>query len=347
MTRRKSIQAKPVRWEIHALIWLTYTLVWVFLLNPEGKINIHTIVGHLIFNLSHIIICYFNVFVLMPRFFNEKRSWLYLPLVVISLLVVTFFHSYLMYGYLHYICQCGGEYFLDFKKSAGTTLGSNSSVLFVTTIIHLYRQRRALQEHQQELEKIQLKTELKYLKSQLNPHFLFNALNSIYFLIKKNPEEAADALAGFSDLLRHQLYQKEGAKIGLEEELENLKKYIQLAALRKSKDLKISIDLPKDTKGVQITPLLLLPLVENSFKHTGNENGFIEIKGVLEGNNFDFIVKNNFEHYVLETRQVKEEGGIGLTNIRRRLDLLYPENHELIITEIDTIFTVNLKLNLQ
>lgn len=346
MTARKNIQAKPVRWEIHVLIWLAYTILWIFILNPEGDITIHIVAGHLIFNLSHILLSYFNVFFLMPRFFNETRSWLYLPLVAISFFFIVLFHSYSMYAYLHYVCECGGEQFLDFQQSGGTIVGSNSSVLLVTTIIHLYRQRRALQEHQQELEKIQLKTELKYLKSQLNPHFLFNALNSIYFLIKKDPEEAADALAGFSDLLRHQLYQKEGEKIGLEEELESLKKYIQLAALRKSKDLKISIDLPTDAKSVQITPLLLLPLVENSFKHTGNKEGFIEVKGILKGNNFDFIVKNSFEHYIPEPTQVKEEGGIGLSNIRRRLDLLYPENHELIISEEDTIFTVNLKLNL-
>ena len=346
MTALKNIQPKPIRWEIHVLIWLAYTALWIFILNPSGNIDIHTIVGHLIFNLSHVLICYFNVFVLMPRFFNEKKSWLYLPLVLVSLLVVVVLHSYSMYAYLHYICQCGGEYFLDLKKSGNTLIGSNSSVLFVTTIIHLYRQRRALQEHQQELEKTQLRTELKYLKSQLNPHFLFNALNSIYFLIKKNPDEAADALAGFSDLLRHQLYQKEGEKIDLAEEIENLRKYIQLAALRKSKDLKIIIDLPEDIENMKITPLLLLPLVENAFKHTGNKEGFIEVKAVLNEGNLDFVVRNNFEHYTPEPTQVKEEGGIGLVNIRRRLDLLYPERHQLTIKEEETIFTTNLNIQL-
>lgn len=346
MTATKNIQAKRVRWEIHALIWLSYTIFWIFLLDG-GKINIHVVIGHLIFTLSNILISYFNIFVLMPRFFNEKKAVLYLLLVLISLIVVVLFHSYAMYGYLHYICQCGGEYFIDFKKSLSTTLGSNTSALFVTTIIHLFRQRRALQEYQQELEKTQLISELKYLKRQLNPHFLFNALNSIYFLIKKNPDEAADALAGFSDLLRYQLYQTEGEKIGLEEELENLKKYIQLSALRKSKDLKISIDLPTDIQDARITPLLLLPLVENAFKYTGNKDGFIEVKGVLNGAKLDFIVRNNFEHYIPEPTQVKEEGGIGLTNIRRRLDLLYPEKHKLTITEKDTIFIANLNLQLQ
>lgn len=346
MTALKNIQPKPIRWEIHVLIWLAYTAIWIFILNPNGNINIHTVIGHLIFNLSHILICYFNVFVLMPRFFNEKKSWLYLPLVIVSLFAVVVFHSYSMYAYLHYICQCGGEYYLDLKKSGSTLIGSNSSVLFVTTIIHLYRQRRALQEHQQELEKTQLRTELKYLKSQLNPHFLFNALNSIYFLIKKNPDEAADALAGFSDLLRHQLYQKEGEKIDLAEEIENLKKYIQLAALRKSKDLKISIDLPDDIENIKITPLLLLPLVENAFKHTGNKEGFIEVKAILNEENLDFVVRNNFEHYTPEPTQVKEEGGIGLVNIRRRLDLLYPERHKLTIKEEETIFTANLNIQL-
>jgi len=346
MTGLKNIQAKPIRWEIHVLIWLAYASLWIFILNPTGDINIHTIIGHLVFNLFHVFICYFNVFFLMPRFFNEKKSWLYLPLIIVTLLVVALLHSYSMYAYLHYVCQCGGEYYLDFKKSGSTIIGSNSSVLFVTTIIHLYRQRRALQEHQQELEKTQLRTELKYLKSQLNPHFLFNALNSIYFLIKKSPEEAADALAGFSDLLRHQLYQKEGEKIDLVEEIENLKKYIQLVALRKSKDLKIKIELPDDIENKKITPLLLLPLVENAFKHTGNKAGFIEVKGILNGEGFDFIVRNNFEHYSPEPTQVKEEGGIGLVNIQRRLDLLYPEKHSLRISEEDTIFTAHLKLQL-
>ncbi|MEL6864194.1 MAG: histidine kinase, partial [Bacteroidota bacterium] len=220
------------------------------------------------------------------------------------------------------------------------------SVFFVSTIIHLYRQRMALQKHQAAMEKMQLTTELKYLKSQLNPHFLFNALNSIFFLIKKDPDQAADALAGFSDILRYQLYQTNSDQIPLADELESLQKYIQLAALRKSSDLDIKTKLPLSPNGAMITPLLLLPLVENAFKHTGHDRGFIYIEGDLMDHQFHFLVRNTASEEQNAMKQVEEEGGIGLTNIRRRLNLLYPNRHQLKIHKSSSEFSVDLSLDL-
>lgn len=346
MLNAENIQPKPVRWEIHLAIWLVYSLIWLFILNPAEQVDIHFINGQLIFTSFNALVCYANVFVLMPRYFNNRQYWLYLPFVLLLLAVGSVMLSYTMYAYLYFICDCGGEFFLDIGRSAGSTFGSNSSVMFVGMIVHLYRQRRALQSHQQELEKTQLKTELKYLKSQLNPHFLFNVLNSIYFLIKKDPDQAAEALAGFSDILRFQIYRTDEDRIPLGTEIENLEKYVKLAALRKSEKMKITLDMPQDIEEARISPLLLLPLVENAFKHSGNGEGFIRIKGELRENSFIFSVNNSFEKYLPLPEQVEEEGGIGLANIRRRLDLLYKGKYELMTEEGEKEFKVRLKLDL-
>lgn len=183
------------------------------------------------------------------------------------------------------------------------------------------------------------------MKSQINPHFLFNSLNSIYFLIDKNNTDARQALHKFSDMLRHQLYGVRDEKIAIEKEIGYLQDYIGLQQLR-NENCEVQMQVEPAVKGLLIEPFLLLPFVENSFKHlshfsNGRKNE-IKISLQKQDGNMDFSILNT-----TETKEERpKEGGIGLTNVKRRLELLYPQKHQLQVVEQDGWFVVNLKLKI-
>ncbi len=332
-------------WYAHLSIWVGYHFFWLYLLAPDWDAT--NFIAQFCFTFWNAAIVYFNGYFLVPRLLGRGKTGAWFAALLGALFLFAYLLAFSLYFYFEYGCRCGeGGYFLDLFSAGNSILWSHITVLATAMFAWFYLQKRQMQKRQAELEREKITTELKYLKSQLNPHFLFNALNSIYFLIKKDPDKAAEALAGFSDLLRYQLYQTEGEKIDLGKELESLHKYIGLAALRKAKDLELKIDLPTDTQGAQITPLLLSPLVENVFKHAAGSPPKIEIKGELSGDIFTFTTVNNFKNYTPEPTQVPEAGGIGLVNIRRRLDLIYPQKYELTTDTDNDIFTVRLKLEL-
>jgi len=186
-----------------------------------------------------------------------------------------------------------------------------------------------------------LKTELAYLKTQVNPHFLFNTLNNIYVMAQKQDEKVPDTVLHLSDLLRYQLYDCEGETVPLSKELEYLNNYIDLEKLRRQ-DIDIKFDIVGDVISKSITPLLLLPFIENAFKYSntgGVGRAFIHIHLELKENDLIFKCENN-----IGSLKASEVGGIGLTNATRRLELAYPKTHDLKIDKLDNVFKVNLTL---
>ncbi len=200
-----------------------------------------------------------------------------------------------------------------------------------------------------ELAKEKAEAELNFLKSQINPHFLFNSLNSVYFLIDKNNKEARQALHKFSDMLRYQLYEMNGEKIPVEKEISYLQDYIALQRLRQNDNSSVSLHVAPDTQGFYIEPLLLVPFVENSFKHLShfNDGKKNEIKINLSRQNgtFNFSIRNTTEGK--KTPELLPQGGIGLANVKRRLELLYPQRHQLAIQEQEGWFDVQLTIKIQ
>jgi len=236
-----------------------------------------------------------------------------------------------------------------FVQYKGPTFWSNFSGLAFLAIPYFVIQRIEMERHTNKLEKEKLAAELQFLKSQLHPHFLFNALNNIYFLIKKDPDTAAEALAGFSNLLRFQLYDANNEYVPLEKEIDYLQQFAEIAHLRKGANFKVNWTLPEDTKNVEIAPLLLMPLIENAFKHGSNKNGHIHTILELDDQQLHFQVANSIERDKSQGLKAFEEGGIGLSNIQKRLKLLYPDQHEFSMGDVQTDgvqeFRVDLKIN--
>ncbi len=194
--------------------------------------------------------------------------------------------------------------------------------------------------------KEKLETELNFLRSQINPHFLFNSLNAIHFLIDKQNKDARESLQQFAALLRYQLYDCNAATIEIEKEIAYLQDYIRLQQLRQEQHYKVQWQAGSNVKGFSITPLLLIPFVENAFKHISHYDdkvNFIHVQLSNMNDQFRFEIENSAEPSRTSAAMAP---GIGLANVRRRLELLYPGKHILQITRNDATFKVVLNLQL-
>lgn len=194
---------------------------------------------------------------------------------------------------------------------------------------------------------------LRLLQSQFHPHFLFNMLNTIYFTIDEDNEKARNTVEQLSNLLRYQLYNTDGT-VSIEREVSALESYIEMCHTRFGDCIDITTSIDCSNTSFEIHPYLLLPLVENAFKHSGGNPHIIDIKLTIENNLLLFTVTNSLPTSpIWQDRSEKEspqdpnqDSGIGLQNLRRRLELLYPGRHTLIISMSENLFTVYLKLQL-
>lgn len=197
------------------------------------------------------------------------------------------------------------------------------------------------------IEKEKLDTEIKFLKSQINPHFLFNVLNNIYALTVIKSDKAPDNLMRLSEMLRYMLYDSNDGKVPLQKEIDYLENYISLASLKDSRGLNVKVEIDKSQPGIKVAPLLFIPFVENAFKHSKIEdlkNGFINISLITSSEQIEFSVENSIPSVSFKKDKLR---GIGLTNTKKRLELLYPYKHLLNISDSGNVYSVILKLDLK
>ncbi|HTD99139.1 MAG TPA: histidine kinase [Mucilaginibacter sp.] len=201
---------------------------------------------------------------------------------------------------------------------------------------------RAYVDNKVQLEKItneHLETELKFLKAQYHPHFLFNALNTIYFQMDEDKEGAKRSIEKFSELLRYQLYDQQ-QQVPVMQEIEYLQSFIELQKIRSTDRLQLKVNFDEKLNGQMVFPLLFLPLVENAFKFIGGDYQML-IEAKVSENNIEFRVENS----VPSIKQVETKaGGIGLENLKRRLDLLYPGRHSLVLEKGNDNFIADMKV---
>ena len=191
----------------------------------------------------------------------------------------------------------------------------------------------------------EMEAELKFLKAQVNPHFLFNALNNAYTLAYTGSQKAAPVILKLSEMMRYMLYDSQAERVSLDKELSYLKNYIELQQLKKSTRQNIHFEVASSTNTIQIPPLLFIPFFENAFKH-GNiediEHGWVKSTLKTSRMAIDFTISNSFNPH----KRKDSVGGIGLENIQQRLKLLYPQKHQLQITKHDQVFSVTLHIDL-
>jgi sensor histidine kinase YesM len=295
---------------------------------------------------------YFNLYFLVPRFLEKNRYVVYFSLLTLTivgcaLLIVPGYYlpALLTHRTIEETYGAGSCFFGFF---GGATLPSTVAAMTLAMSIKLAKNWIQTQRRQQLLEKEKLETELKFLKYQFNPHFLFNTINSIFFLIHKNPDMASASLAKFSELLRYQLYECNDIQIALSKEIAYLENFIELERLRRNDNIAVHFRMGQPPNGhLGIAPFILMTFVENAFKHVSTDNdrpNRINIELELEGQQLYFAVTNSTAPDV--HKDVLNYGGIGLPNVRRRLELLYAGQYQLDIQHSHNSFEVKLQLQL-
>ena len=322
---------------IHIFIWgILYSII-LFFIYAEIKDITLKVCFRITFTA---VIFYTNYSLLVPYFLLKKKILPYLFCVVILLLI----------SYLIILNVFGFEFYdsrnlLDKRPSKFTIIiFFNSVIIIIGTIIRLYEQWIENDRINKEIEVKKNKTELESLKNQLNPHFLFNSLNSIYSLSTKKSNDTPEAVIMLSELMRYMLYKANDKKVFLKDELQYIENYIKLQHIRIAKNKNVKINIKGVISTQKISPLLFISYIENAFKYGTDFNGNTEIE-------IDISVKDNELQFkcvnIIGNRSKDEESsGIGMQNTKNRLELLYPNKHWLTTIENDNKFMVDLKLKI-
>ncbi|HXP48360.1 MAG TPA: histidine kinase [Bacteroidia bacterium] len=320
--------------------WITLYIIWV-LVFQNRTITITRTLGVEFCYLVFIALNYYaTINYLIPGFLNRKRYATFIIIFILFTAIAALLRSLVSY----YISM----YWYHLPTPDTLTLYSVSLLnIFVWTSIlvagKMMIDRAKNQRYTEEVEKEKIKHELDFLKSQHNPHFLFNSLNSLYFQIDKTNSDARGTLLKLSEMLRYQLYECNADRIPIDNELNYLKSYIELQRLRLDENYTINFRIEENVKDFEIAPLLLIPLVENAFKHVSHFiNKPNKINVTLSYSNRAFIceVSNTSEQ-----QPDREGGGIGLKNLERRLEIMYPGRFDINISEEHNSFCVTLKIN--
>lgn len=291
----------------------------------------------------HASISYFNNYFLFPQLLRRRQYLGY----ILSLVLSIFFASFLIALLLLQLDTIGEE-----EKAQLWSFGFilNNLIAVITTVavtmsLKLIKQWYERERQNIRLVKLQTETELKYLKSQINPHFLFNTLNTIYALAIKKSDQTPEVVLKLSEILRYLLYEGGEPMVPLAKELNYVKNYLELEKIRYSNRVQIDFECKGDTSTHKIAPMLLLTFLENSFKHgvqTTAGKSFVSIVVESKAEQIDISIVNSKQK---DSEQRKERhGGIGLENIQKRLNLIYPNSHELEIITTDEKFEVNLSV---
>lgn len=211
-------------------------------------------------------------------------------------------------------------------------------LVFITIAHWLFKQIKSIIK----LKNEKAKTELLHLKSQVNPHFFFNMLNNLYGLVDKDSKKAQELILKLSDMMRYSIYEGDKETVLLSEEITYLQNYIELHKMRYHKTIDVQFNIETEDRDYEIMPLLFIILLENAFKHgveNLRENAYVHIQLKAQKNDVYFEIENNFEN-----PDGTERTGIGLKNLKRRLELVYPKNHTLMISKKESIYKAELTI---
>lgn len=355
----------------HSMMWLSFA----FLLFLSYRLAYHlTYFNCFILTLRmcvvNMIVFYVFFYLLLPKILKQSfgLAIFYLiisfPVFVIVWLLSTYLFSIIYYHLGFEILE--GELKGAITASANQTFWEaisinriiSQAIIFISLlspfffvkilfeISKLYSRTVKIQNQKNLLEIQNINIEKDFLKSQLNPHFLFNTLNNLYSLSLKKDNAVPEVILNLSDTMSYTLYESNSEKVELWKEVEFVKNYFELEKMRYSADKKIHCEFPTETdcKGLKIAPLLTFTFIENAFKYglKSKELAFLNLKIKIENGKFIFVIENDFE----ENKTKNIHGGIGIENVRKRLQLIYPNDFQLEIVGSQNIFSVQLTINL-
>lgn len=295
---------------------------------------------------------YINLRILLPRFLVPKKYGRY----AIAILIVTAINATVVF-FLFEMFRPLLQELADHPHPSRWLFFPSFMMLqvtfmIITSFIHYVRENNRLNEialSVTEIESNRLRAELNSLKAQINPHFLFNTLNNIYSYSLFKSEKTPDMILKLSNLMNYIIYECQADRVALEKEIEFMQDYIDLEKLRVEDSVDIKIELPEINSDYQIAPLLFVPLLENAFKHGMSISGqqpYIHFKMIIDAKDTLCFSCENLMDEEHPDDLPDKQGGIGLENVKKRLELLYPGNHEFAIDKKDQKYKVNLMIHL-
>ncbi len=355
----------------HFLMWLVFSTLLFLYYYLEIRISIfESFILTFRSTINNVAVFYSFFYLFVPFIISKKREFAVLlfvisiPVCIYIWLSVNYF-MFSFYNYLGYeidkeplkniISRNASQSYLEAIKFE--TVLANAMIVIYTfspfffvkilfEILKIYNKTIQLQEQKLEVEIQNINIEKDFLKSQLNPHFLFNTLNNLYGLSVKKDDAAPEVILNLSDIMSYTLYESNAEKVALEKEIDFIKNYFELEKMRypKDKNIQLKISGEDEISGLYIAPLMTFTFIENAFKYglRSSQNQFIKQEIEIKNDTFYFVLENDIN----KTEIKNEFGGIGLENIKKRLQLLYPNQHILNIQTLENSFKIELKINL-
>lgn len=340
------------RISLHILFWVVYVplnavLNCLLQRAPLEEYFREALIGEIFSLPVKLLLTYFVFYYVIPLYLDRSKIWKLVGLLILAFAVATVLYR-LETAYVYYpIFRPGETYNMFNPKGLLLTEFDLFITLAAAVTIKMIRVHYKSLEFEQELMREKLQSELSFLRAQTNPHFLFNTLNNLYVLARKKSDNTPDAIMMLSKIMRFVLYECRAPRIAIADEAKVIQDYIELEKLRYNKRLSIEYHEDLDNPLCPIAPLLLLPFVENSFKHgasgtTGNAK--ISIQLTLRDNQLIYRVQNTLDSD--EATNNSSSSGIGLKNVQRQLHLLYEDQHHLDISRDNGYFTATLSIDL-
>jgi len=346
---------KAVNYSDKRIKALTHILVWVivfslpYILYKSGDRPPRTLTeadkaGFLYANLTTNVfwvgMFYLNAFIMVPRLIYKKQYWKYFTFLIGCYIIIFYAHMGLLKLFVPGVN-------VAFLRSLWFNSGTFLLTLAVSTTWRMWSDRVKADKLALQTQQENLKTELSFLRSQISPHFVFNVLNNIVALVRLKSEALEPTVMKLSSLMQYMLYETNEEKVPVKTEAEYLQSYIDLQQQRFGNKVKITTAIHLSNEWAEIEPMLLIPFVENAFKHGVGmiEDPQIDIRLLAQSNMLTFSVSNRYNPASMETKD--KTSGIGLANVRRRLNLLYGNEHELTIVNENKWFEVSLTIKLR
>lgn len=330
----------------HTFIWLSLLILYSFF---ERYITGNGFFFVLSNNVLRLIILgaavYYNIYRLVPKYLAAKKFTSYFGFFVLLVFIITPIESLFLY------MKSGNNPAMQAEiiGSLNWSFVPNFFVIGTSTLVKITIDWLKNQREKQELQTQTMQSELRFLKSQINPHFLFNTLNSLYALTLKKSDKAPDIVLKLSEMMRYMLYECNEPEVPLQKEILYIGNYLELEKLRQGGAIDIRFEVEGNVSNQKIAPLMFIPFIENCFKHgLGNtvSPGFVRIDMKVDGSNVEATIANSKPESMPKPLHPRS-GGIGLVNVRRRLNLLYPNQYSLNIEDAPDTYSVNFKINLE
>ena len=337
---------------LHILIWAFLLLIPNVLFSiPGAHIHLPSMICIWLFIITTF---YINYYVLLPNFLTQRKFLYYalslcgiISLSIISVLIIDFSTHNPLIDFAQNQNALGNSKFSINSHRILNIVTINILFIAVGTSIKITEDWFSNEKIRKEMENQKLSAELFFLKSQINPHFFFNTLNSIYSLAIQKSDKTPDAIMKLSELMRYIIYESDKEIVPLKRELEYIKNYIELQRLRLMPNVKVTFAVEGNNNGKMIEPLMLLPFIENAFKHGVDyiKDCNIKIQVSIKTDFLFFVVEN--PNVFQNSKKLEGSSGVGLANSKKRLNLLYPENYTLSILPSENLYRIELMLKLK